>query len=312
MRPGTLAALAIALLASSLARAQTPPTDAHTRADQLFDEGRALMQNGDFDAACPKFQESQRLDPALGTLFNIGLCVEGMGKLKSALDIWRDALAQSQAANEPKRVATAQQHITALEPRVPTIVLTVVEPAPGLRVDLGDHELARASWGQAVQVDPGNVVVTATAPDRIVYTTTLIVREQDHLTIDLPRLGYAHAAEPPPHRGHALAYGLGAGGAGAVAVAVVLGVTARSKYEQAFTDGHCDRATLGCDGPGQAATDAARSRGNVATIVGAVGLAAIAAGAVVYVIGRGDEHPAAALAPTIGPDGAGLAIVGRF
>jgi tetratricopeptide (TPR) repeat protein len=307
MRVGAIV-VAIAV-ASSAARAQ-PDADAHKRADQLFDEGRALMQKGDFDNACPKFEESQKLDPALGTLFNIGLCVEGMGKIRRALEVWRDALAQSQQANEPKRVATAQQHVTALEARVPTVAITVDEPAPGLRVTVGGQELPQASWGQPLPLDPGNVEVSATAPDRQPYTQTLIVREKDRLTIEIPRL--ASTQVEAPHHGHTLAYGLGAGGGGAVVVAAVLGLTARSKYEHAFSDGQCDRTTLACDAAGQATTDAARSRGNIATVVGAVGLAAIAAGVVVYVIDRGDEHPAAALAPTIGPDGAGFAIVGRF
>jgi tetratricopeptide (TPR) repeat protein len=305
MRLGVVVALVLAL--SSAAHAQ----DAHKRADQLFDEGRALMQKGDFDAACPKFEESQKLDPALGTLFNIGLCVEGMGKLQRALEIWRDALVQSKQTNEPKRVATAEQHIAALEARIPTVSILVDEPAPGLRLVIGDREVPQASWSQPLPLDPGNVAVTATAPDRAPYTTTLIVRESDRLTIEIPRLASTRAE--PPHHGHTLAYGLGAGGAGAVVVAGVLALTARSKYEQAFTSGQCDRTTLACDAAGQAATDAARNRGNVATIIGAVGLAAVAAGVIVYVAAPADhEAPRAAIAPTLGPDGAGFALVGSF
>src|SRR5690348_18176828 len=103
--------------AASVAHAQ-PKTGTPTpsQADQLFDEGRALMAKQDFADACPKLEESQRLDPALGTLLNIGLCDEGLGKLATALAVWRDAEAQARAAGETKRQATAQEHIAALEP----------------------------------------------------------------------------------------------------------------------------------------------------------------------------------------------------
>ena len=46
------------------------------RADLAFREGRALLTEGNYDAACPKLEESQRLDPALGTLVNLAVCYE--------------------------------------------------------------------------------------------------------------------------------------------------------------------------------------------------------------------------------------------
>ena len=50
-------------------------------ADVLFKEAKQLASAGDFARACPKFIESQRLDPSVGTLLNIGNCYEKLGKL---------------------------------------------------------------------------------------------------------------------------------------------------------------------------------------------------------------------------------------
>jgi hypothetical protein len=314
MRPGRLAPITIALavgLATPTARAQ----DTHARADALFDEGRALMTAGNFDAACPKFEESQRLDPALGTLFNIGLCVEGTGKLAAALAIWRDAHAQATAAREPKRIATAAEHIAALEARVPTVAIHVSAATPGLRVTIAGHPVA--DLATPVPVDPGDVAITATAPDHEPFATTITAHEHDRAVVVVPALAETISV-PGPSRGRArrpLAYGLAGGGLVAIGVGTILGLSAKSKYDGAFTGGHCDRATLACDDAGQATTDAARGRGTVATVVGALGLAALAAGVYVYISAPTIESSSAsatALIPTASPDGAGVALVGRF
>src|SRR5258708_37292521 len=60
----------------STAHAQNDPVAART----LFDEGRKLLADGKYDAACPKLEESQRLDPGMGTLVNLAECWEHIGR----------------------------------------------------------------------------------------------------------------------------------------------------------------------------------------------------------------------------------------
>jgi tetratricopeptide (TPR) repeat protein len=314
-----IALAALVALSAGTARAQTPPPTAeHARADALFDEGRALMNKGDFTAACPKFEESQRLDPALGTLFNLGLCVEGQGKVASAIAIWRDAYRQAKAAGEAKRATTAAEHIAAIESRVPTLVLRVAQPTPDLHVTVAGRAIT--DLVAPVEVDPGDVEVIASAADHAPFTTTIAVHEKDRAVVEVPVLVEARALATPPAPSperprRTLVLGLAGGGVVAVAVGAVLGVTARSKYQGAFDDGHCDRTTLACDDAGQRTTEAARSRGTFATVIGALGLGAIAAAAIVYVTAPAGETPAATattIVPTVGADGAGLAVIGAF
>jgi hypothetical protein len=311
--PMRIALIGVGIAIAASAHAQPTPS----RADQLFDEGRALMAKLDYADACPKLEESQRLDPGLGTLLNIGLCDEGLGKLATALAVWREADAQAKASGEAKRQATAEEHIAALEPRVPTVTVEVASPVPGQQIAIGGRPLDTKAWGQSQLVDPGEVAITATAPDRTPFATTITVKERDRAVVTVPELAATSlGAEPAPaHPRRTIAYGLAGGGVLATGVGVVLGLTARSSYNRAFSDGHCDRATLACDDTGQAATDSARKRGTIATVIGAVGLAAVAAGVVVYVTEPTAEHPSAtgtAIAPTFSPDGAGVAITGTF
>ena len=78
-----LAALVLGVLsgAPAAARAQTSSAAA---AEALFDDGRALMKQGDHARACPKLAESQRLDPAPGTLLALGVCWEAAGRIARA------------------------------------------------------------------------------------------------------------------------------------------------------------------------------------------------------------------------------------
>src|SRR5262249_26584812 len=61
-------------------------------AEALFREGRAAAQKGDWETACPKLRESQRLDPAAGTLLNLADCEEHRGKVATAWQLYRQVV----------------------------------------------------------------------------------------------------------------------------------------------------------------------------------------------------------------------------
>ena len=78
----SLTCFAVALLASgSPAGAQPAPLgNDRVAAEALFDEGRNLVAAGKIAEACPKFADSQRLDPSPSTLLNLASCWEKLGR----------------------------------------------------------------------------------------------------------------------------------------------------------------------------------------------------------------------------------------
>src|SRR5690242_7148142 len=90
-------------------------------AEALFHDGRAAAQKGDWETACPKFRESQRLDPAAGTLLNLADCEEHRGKVATAWQLFRQVVESLPPTDE--RVPLAKDRASALEKRLPRLTV---------------------------------------------------------------------------------------------------------------------------------------------------------------------------------------------
>src|SRR4051794_35386626 len=77
-------------------------------AQALFDDARRLMAAGQTAEACPKFAESQRLDPGIGTAFNLADCYEKSGHVASAWALFLEVVSQARASGESDREAAAK------------------------------------------------------------------------------------------------------------------------------------------------------------------------------------------------------------
>ena len=109
---GAASIAAIALSLAPSAAAQTASAAART----LFHEARTLMDKGRHVEACPKLEESLRLDHGIGTQFNLAHCWEKLGRTASAWGLFMDAASASAAAGQRKRAKAAEQRAASLEP----------------------------------------------------------------------------------------------------------------------------------------------------------------------------------------------------
>jgi len=151
-------------------------------ADALFRAGREAMKNKDYATACPKFAESQRLDPAPGTLLNLAQCEEGLGKTASAVQHYRDVTELLPATDQ--RAGHANERIAALLPRVPKLTITLARGAPeGTRVTRSGVELGAASFGEPLPVDPGQHEIVVSASGRKTTRTTLTIKSGENRTV---------------------------------------------------------------------------------------------------------------------------------
>src|SRR6187551_2481529 len=169
---------ALTLLAAMAACCWTVPAAAQggnaALAESLFREGKRLSGERKFAEACPKFAESYKLDPGLGTLLNLALCHESEGKPATAWAEFSEASSRAKREGDSDRAQLADEHVRALEPKLARVSISLAPGAavPGLVVKFDTRELAAAALGLPIAVDPGKHVLEASAPGKEPSTQT--------------------------------------------------------------------------------------------------------------------------------------------
>ena len=187
------------LTLSSQARADHRAEDKAT-AQVLFDQGRAAVKQGNFSEACPKFAESQRLDPGIGTLLWLGDCYENVGQTATAWATFKEAAAAAKLQHD-NREQVARDRINKLEPTLPHVTILVREETaiPKLEILRDGVPVGTAQWGIAVPVDPGTHTIVARAPGRQDWSQTIQVASQkDSVDISVPELEAAPSSAGSP------------------------------------------------------------------------------------------------------------------
>jgi hypothetical protein len=133
-------------------------------AEQLFLDGQKLMDAGHFADACKKFTDSQRLDPAIGTLMHLAACHEKAGKVATAWSEFNDVAAQAQKAGQAQREKYARDHAAALDSKLQKVIIELSHPADGTTIRLDGSTLPLGVLGTEVPLDPGDHALEVTAP----------------------------------------------------------------------------------------------------------------------------------------------------
>ena len=128
-----------------------------------------------------------RLDPGIGTQFNLADCNEHIGKLASAWAGFLEVAAASKTANQADREKVARKRAAALEPRLPKLAVDVTGAPTGLEVKRDGIVIGSAAWGTSVPVDPGTHKVSATAPGKQTWETTVTTSEGKTARVSVPR-----------------------------------------------------------------------------------------------------------------------------
>jgi hypothetical protein len=309
--------------------------DDKSDAARLFKEGQELMKAQRYADACPKLEDSQKLDPQIGTVLNLGFCREKLGSTWLSWLAYRDAELRADAAGKRERVEFARQHLAELEKSLPRLVLDCgSDKIDDLAVE--GRVVPGANNGQPFTAESGKRTFKFTKGGKKPASIEVLVTKQSSpQRIACPELVDEPVATPPtPIEGGGSGDGHGGGdtapppppsqpsrvpmyvsfavgGAGLVFGGVFTALMLSKKSE---ADLHCPLQK--CDAVGTPLIKEAKDDGWIATGGYAVGLVGLAAGA--YFLFTTPSAPAdtaapkAALVPMLGGGASGAAVVGRF
>ncbi|MBX3223799.1 MAG: hypothetical protein KF795_25020 [Labilithrix sp.] len=302
--------------------------DKMTDAEELFRRAKGLMAAKKDRDACPLLEESQKLDPQMGTLLNLAICHENVGKTASAWGEFRAVEQQARAANREDRVKLARDRAAKLEPRLARVKIVVPADArvAGLVIKVDGEAKGEPLWS-GVAVDPGVRTIEASAPGKLPKTVTVRVEAEGSVVpVTVPPLEDEPAAAPPiaidpdadrakdeeyaaNRSRHTTGVVVGAIGVAAMAAGGVFGVLA------IMNDGDAAKA---CPAPCIAGTNEARAAddttdrallfANVANVAIPVGLIVAAIGGYMALSAGPTEKPTARALLTPRPGGASLAV----
>ena len=306
---GSGGALLLGCLLAASARADggNPPQQ-KAAAQVLFEQGRSLVEKGDFVDACPKFAESERLDPGIGTLLWLADCYENTAHTASAWASFKEAAAAA-ARRHDGRERVARDRARALEAKLSRLTIAAPRAATGgLQVHRDGMLVGSAEWGVAVPLDPGPHTITASAPGHRPWSLTVQAKLGLNLpTVTVPvlppevaaseartssRFGEGTRADPPalepgsadgPRGNGQRTIGLAVSAAGLASVLVGTGfaLKAKSTYDASNAGGGC-LPDNECDPAGTKERGDATSMALVAAATMAAGVAALAGGAILF------------------------------
>jgi hypothetical protein len=295
-QPLAVLAFAATMAALRLAAAQSNKV----AAEALFEEARRLVADGNPAEACPKFADSQRLDPTPGTLLNLASCYEKLGRSATAWATYKEAASLASATGRGDLVTTAMRHAEGLSPRLSRLTLLAPSAPEGLQIVRDGVLTAPAERGMAIPVDPGKHTIEARAPRKKPWSGTVDVadgaaseklvipvlddapapvesssRVDAASTTSVSSADTSQAASSAPGLAPQRMVALGSLGVAVVGLGVgtAFAVTAHSKYETSLAS--CPNDKNLCSSQGVATRDDARAAGNVATVAFGVGAVAL-------------------------------------
>ncbi len=268
-----------------------PSSESKAMAETLFFTGRGLMEAGRHVEACKKFDESYRLDPAAGTLLNLAVCYEKIGKIASAWGAFKQALFDAKKAGRADREELAKSHIDVLEPDLPYLTINVPSnvQVPGLEVVRNGSPLTSGGWGAELPVDPGVVEVVTRAPGYKPKTQTITIAKKEHKSLTVLPLEKAPVPVVVVNDGWTTRQFIGIGliGAGVAGLAAGGYFGVRALGDKKKSDDACETldGEYRCSAVGAGHMDDARRNAWISNIGIGFGVVSAAVGTYLFVTG---------------------------
>lgn len=262
------------------------------------------MESGRYETACPRIEQSYRIDPRIGALFALAECESKRGRIATAVARYDEYLTEhgklprDKKAKQGDRALIARRQVDLLRPDLPRLTLVLPREAPrDMVVRCDGAPVAEDALGAPIPLDPGAHVITTSTPGGALSEVRLTIARGQQIRLVLTLAPALAVTTPPPALSPAApaiapepaaptevhptsgrrvaAYVSGGIGLVGLAVGGVFGGLALA--QKSTVDANCkptaDPGTLGCHGDGYRASRNLQQFGLWSTVGFAVGLA---------------------------------------
>ncbi|MEO8845650.1 MAG: hypothetical protein ABI591_04440 [Kofleriaceae bacterium] len=272
--------------------------DPAAEAKATFEHGRELVKAGNNAEACPLFEQSMALAPALGTKLNLAICWAAIGRLVDAQRLFEALVKDTEVARQPQRLQLAREGLEGVKDRVPHLKIDASALPAGEAVEL-DGKTVETSV--VLPVDPGHHTIHAAHA----LPVEIEVAEGKQAEVKLEPL----ASHPRPQQ---VLY-VGGAAAGALLISAFTGIAVINERDNALH--HCATSpadgSLVCSQRGLDLLDRAHTMSHVSTTFLVTGAAVAAFTAVLELKWRRSNEAPIATAWTA-PNTVGVALEGAW
>ena len=290
-----------ALCCAALALALAAPAAAQDDARQLFTQGQAAYETGDYDTAVRLWLRAYELDPRPLLQYNLAQAYERFGQLDAAVRAYRVYV--DATPGDDQRATNARARIASLEQRVGQTGITLTGGPQGARVLIDGQDRGLLPRPDPYRVEPGShrIVVRADGFEDFVAPVAVSAGQQVSVPVEMRAGASGNAADTA------------GGGGGISTVGLIVAIAGAAILAGGGVFGGLALGAAG-DAPSNVgpAADDARTMALVADIMFGVGGAALLAGVILMFVLEPDLGGSARVVPLLGPELAGAAVEGRF
>jgi hypothetical protein len=289
----------------------------------MFELGRQAATQGQYSTACNLFKESYRLDPAVGTIINLGDCEEHLGHPRDALAWYEKAFSRLSVTDD--RMTLVQERIQALEKTGARLEIRTGAGAPAeTKITLDGELVDPARLKTPILLPAGNHVVVATAVGYRGSRQGVSLKEGEARALQVwpgPPLEAAVPTfvEAAPDTGRrdrearastwrTVGYSAGAAGVASLWVGSLTGLLALDR--ESLRAKNCSAENV-CNQTGYDAAQSGKTLATVSTVTFLAGGVALGVGAYLVLSNRAGAAQTA-LVPNASQQGGGMSLLHRF
>jgi hypothetical protein len=191
---------AVALAGSPALAADTEATGSEAdraQAQALFDEAARLTEEGKFEAACGKLEQSYAAHAGVGTAYNLARCWQKIGRTASAYRLFETVVKKTAELGQTEREQAARQRLDALLPKLSRLRIDLTARTPRTEVRRNGELVPQGDWEKPIPLDPGQHEVSVSESGKETWSLKVDLKEPGTIAVLVPELRDAKPPEPP-------------------------------------------------------------------------------------------------------------------